>query len=307
MRRNIGGINMKQRNRAAFLLLLIVAITAVLSGCGNSNKIIIGTQTYSEPKILAQMHKLLIEDRTELEVDVLPDLASSTVVTQAMKNNDIQMAILYTGMIFDNYFPVENTKDRASVLNQAKAGFDKHYGFHWFDPYGFENTYAFTVREDVAEQNKLQQISDVAPIANTMALGVDTTWLERSSDGYPAFQKHYGITFGKTLPMEVALVYKAVASKNVDIVLAYSTDPRIKEYKLTSLKDDKQFFPPYDAAPVIRNDVLAKHPQLNEVIRLLAGKIDVKTMIELNYEVDVNKRNERKVAEEYLKKVGLLK
>jgi osmoprotectant transport system substrate-binding protein len=298
---------MKRIIRVTMLMLLLAAITALFSACRNNNKIIIGTQTYSEPKILAQMHKLLIEDRTDLSADVLPDLASSQVVTQAMKNNDIQMGVMYTGMIFDNYFPVEATNDRASVLKQAKEGFDKHYGFRWFDPYGFENTYAFTVREDVAEQNKLEKISDVAPKAGDMSLGVDTTWLEKSSDGYPAFKKLYGFTFGKTLPMEVALVYKAVASKDVDIVLAYSTDPRIKEYKLKSLKDDKQFFPPYDASPVVRQDVLANHPELIEIIDLLKGKIDVQTMIELNYEVDVNKRNERKVAEEYLKKVGLLK
>ncbi|GAA4847885.1 choline ABC transporter substrate-binding lipoprotein OpuBC [Paenibacillus vulneris] len=295
------------RFRPIFVLLMLgAAFAALLSGCGKKDTIIIGTQTFSEPKILAQMHKLLIESRTDLKVDVLPDLASSTVVFQAMKNKDIQMAVLYTGMIFDNYFPVQPTKDRASVLRQAREGFDKYFGIHWFDPYGFENTYAFTVRDELARQNHFEKISDVGPKAADMTLGVDTTWLERQSDGYPAFRKHYGITFGKTLPMEVALVYKAVASNNVDIVLAYSTDSRIKEYNLKSLQDDKQFFPPYDAAPVVRNDILSKHPELNEIINMLAGKIDVKTMIELNYEVDVNKRNERKVAEEYLRKVGLL-
>lgn len=139
-----------------------------------------------------------------------------------------------------------------------------------------------------------------------MRLGVDTTWMERENDGYPAFRKAYGISFGKTYPMEVALVYNAVASKKMDIVLAYSTDARLKEYELVTLEDDKHFFPPYDASPVIRKDVLEKHPELDEIIGLLIGKIDARTMVDLNYEVDVNKRNEKKVAEEYLKKVGLL-
>jgi osmoprotectant transport system substrate-binding protein len=289
------------------LLLVLAALIISLSSCARSDRIIIGTQTFSEPKILAQMNKLLIEDRTNLKVDVLPDLASSTVVMQAVQNNDIQMAVLYSGIIFDHYFPIQETRDRQSVLKQAQVGFDKHFGLHWFDSYGFENTYAFTVREEVAAEKKLDKISDVGPIAPNMTLGVDTTWLERQSDGYPAFKQHYGITFGKILPMEIALVYKAVASKDVDIVLAYTTDPRLKAYKLKTLKDDKQFFPPYDASPVVRNEVLAKHPELASVIGLLIGKIDVQTMIDLNYEVDVNKRNERKVAEEYLKKVGLLK
>lgn len=288
------------------LAVLTLTLLAVESGCGTDNTIRIGTQTFSEPKIIANMYKLLIEDRTTLKVKVLPDLASSTVVLDAMKKNDTQMATLYSGMIFDNYFPLELTKDRRKVLEQAQLGFDRYYGLRWFDPYGFENTYAFTVRQELAAENNWQNISDVAPKAGSMRLGVDTTWLERQPDGYPAFQQVYGITFGKTFPMEVALVYNAVASNKMDIVLAYSTDARLKEYKLKTLVDDKQFFPPYDASPVIRKDVLERHPELNEIIPLLIGHINAETMIGLNYEVDVNKRNEKKVAEQYLRDIGLL-
>lgn len=299
---------MKPRTgRHIIRVTLVLVIMAITSGCGKNNTIRIGTQTFSEPKIIAQMYKLLIEDRTDLKVDVLPDLASSTVVMDAMTKNDTQMATLYSGMIFDQYFPVEPTKDRRRVLEQAQQGFDQYYGLKWFDPYGFENTYAFTVRQDLAEQHRLEKISDLKSLAGSMRLGVDTTWLERYHDGYPAFQKEYGIAFGKTFPMEVALVYNAVASNKMDIVLAYSTDARLKAYKLKTLADDKQFFPPYDASPVIRKDVLERHPELNEIIHLLIGKINAQTIIDLNYEVDVNKRNEKKVAEQYLRNVGLLK
>jgi len=292
---------------AAAASALVLMSVAFLAGCSSANTIRIGTQTFSEPKILAQMYRLLIEDRTNLKVNVMPDLASSTVVLDAMKNNDIQMGVLYSGIIFDNYFPIEQTKDRRRVLEQAQAGFDQYYGLKWFDSFGFENTYAFTVRKEVAEREKLVEISDVKLRADAMRLGVDTTWLERGGDGYPAFKEAYGIVFGKTYPMEIALVYNAVASNQVDIVLAYSTDARLKEYDLVTLKDDKQFFPPYDASPVLRKEVLEKHPELNEIMALLIGKFDAQTMIALNYEVDVNKRNEKKVAEEYLRKVGLLK
>ncbi|RAV20975.1 glycine betaine ABC transporter substrate-binding protein [Paenibacillus contaminans] len=297
---------MRNRIRLIAPAIAAVILAAALSGCGAGNTIRIGTQTFSEPKIIAHMYRALIEDRTDLKVKVMPDLAASPVVLDAMKNNDIQMATLYSGMLFDNYFPFEPTKDRRKVLEQAQTGFDKFFGLKWFDSFGFENTYAFTVRKDLAEQHRLEKISDVKPLAGSMKLGMDTTWLVRESDGYPAFQKAYGITFGQTFPMEIALVYNAVASKSMDIVLAYSTDARLKEYELTTLQDDKQFFPPYDASPVIRKDVLEKYPELNEIIGLLVGKIDAQTMIELNYEVDVNKRNEKKVAEQYLKKIGLL-
>ncbi|PZE22812.1 glycine betaine ABC transporter substrate-binding protein [Paenibacillus xerothermodurans] len=294
------------RKIKALLLSMTAMLVMILSGCGSDNKILIGTQTFSEPKIIAQMYKLLIEDRTDLEVDVLPDLASTGVVVSAMQNKDIDMGLLYSGTAFDNYFPMEQTKDRAKVFEQAQKGFENLLNAKYYDPLGFENTYAFTVREDLAQQHHWEKISDVRDQAGNMTLGVDTTWLERGGDGYGAFKQQYGMEFGETLPMEVSLVYGAVATEKVDIVLAYSTDARLKEYKLKTLKDDKQFFPPYDASPVLSNETLQKHPELDEIVKLLVGKIDVQTMIDLNYEVDVKKRNEKRVAEEYLTKIGLL-
>ncbi|MCR8642480.1 osmoprotectant ABC transporter substrate-binding protein [Paenibacillus sp. N1-5-1-14] len=289
------------------MIIVILTLISTLTACGNKDLIRIGTQTYSEPKIIAQMYKLLIEDRTNLKVDVLPDLASSAVIVGALNQGDIQLATLYSGEIFNNYFPVQATNDRAEVLRQAQEGFLTHYNFNWFNPYGFENTYAFTMREEVTKQDHIEQISDLTDTAKNYKLGVDTTWLEREQDGYKAFTKKYNLAFGKTIPMEIALVYQAVATGNVDIVLAYTTDARLKAYKLKSLKDDKHFFPPYDASPVMRKDLLDKHPELAEIIGLLIGKLSTETMIDLNYEVDVNKRNEKKVAEDYLKKLGLLK
>ncbi len=294
------------------LLLLSTTVAAAIAGCGaqggaDGDTIKIGTQTYTEPKIVAEMYKALIEDRTELTAEIVPDLAASPVVINAMKEDEIQMAsILYTGEIFNGYFDIEDTKDRAKVMEQAQNGFDEHYGFTWFDGFGFENTYGFTVRRDVAERHGLETVSDLAAVAGEMRLGVDTTWLERDSDGYRAFQEFYGYEFGQTFPMEISLVYEAVANDEVDVVLAYTTDPRLKEFDLKVLADDKQFFPPYDGSPVVRNDTLESHPELREVVELLVGQIDTETMTGLNYEVDVNKRDAAEVAEEFLRQKGLL-
>ncbi|CAG7649759.1 Choline-binding protein [Paenibacillus solanacearum] len=298
---------MRKRKWGTSALLLILSVVVLLSGCGSGDKITIGAQTYTEPKILAQMYKALIEDRSKVKVDVKADLAASPVVIKAMKNKEIDLATLYTGEIFNGYFDIEQTKDRAKVLQQAKEGFNKTFDFEWFDPFGFENTYAFTVRKDLADQYKLEKISDLADKAKDMKIGVDTTWLERDNDGYKAFSKHYGLSFGQTLPMEIGLVYEAVANKKVDIVLAYSTDARIKQFELKTLVDDKQFFPPYDASAVARKEILQKYPEVGEALKQLVGKIDVETMVGLNYEVDVKKRSEKEVAVEFLKKQGLLK
>ncbi|MCY9514493.1 glycine betaine ABC transporter substrate-binding protein [Paenibacillus apiarius] len=297
---------MKRWKRLAGMTSVMLAFMMLMSSCGFDNRIVIGAQTFSEAKILAEMYKALIEDRTDLKAKVLPDLAASPVVINAMKKNELQMATLYTGEIFNNHFPVKDTKDREEVLKQAKAGFDQYFGFKWYDPLGFENTYAFTIREDLAKDKGYQTISDTAKDAASLRLGVDTTWLERDTDGYRGFQNTYGFKFGQEFPMELSLVYAAVSNKQVDIVLAYSTDSRLKAFNLTTIKDDKQFFPPYDASTVVRKDLLEKYPELDEVIGLLIGKFDEKTMIDLNYQVDIEKKSEREVAVNYLKETGLL-
>ncbi|GIO91069.1 glycine betaine/carnitine/choline-binding protein OpuCC [Paenibacillus lactis] len=288
------------------MLACMLTLAAFTSACGIQSDMTIGTQTYTETKIIAEMYKALIEDQTDLNVDIIPDLASSSLVINAMKDNDVQMATLYTGEIFNNHFPISGSKDRAKVLKEAQEGFQEHFGFTWMNPLGFENTYAFTVRKDLAETNGYTKISDVKKDMANMKLGVDTTWLERSTDGYPAFSKAYGITFGQVFPMEISLVYSAVANQQVDIVLAYSTDSRLKAYELQTLKDDKQFFPPYDASPVLRSDLLKKHPEIEEAIAPLIGRLDADTMISLNYQVDIEKKSEREVAIAYLKEQGLL-
>lgn len=298
---------MKTWKKFLSLFIVMALAGAIVTGCGSdAEKITFGAQTYTEMKVIGEMYKSLIEDRTDLEVDIVKDLAASPIVINALDKDEVQMATLFSGEIFNNYFDIDETHDREDVLQQAKDGFDEHFGFKWFDPYGYENTYAFTVRKELAEEHQLEKISDIVDLAKDLKLGVDTTWLEREQDGYPAFIQHYDFEFGEEFPMEVNLVYEAVASKDVDIVLAYTTDPRLKEFDLVTLEDDKDFFPPYDASPVVKKETLEAHPELNEVVSLLIGKIDEETIIGLSYEVDVNKRDEAEVAQQFLKEIGLL-
>ncbi|MCJ8013789.1 osmoprotectant ABC transporter substrate-binding protein [Paenibacillus sp. KQZ6P-2] len=306
-RLNKGGVMKLNQLKRISMLFLISIFAGLLSSCGLQAQVTIGAQTFTETKILAEMYKALIEDRTNLSVNIIPDLASSPLVLNAIIRNDVQMGTLYSGEIFNNHFPISGSKDRKEVLKEAQEGFQKYYQLTWMNPLGFENTYAFTVRKDLAESKGYTKISDVKKDMANMKLGVDTTWLERSTDGYPAFSKAYGIKFGQVFPMEISLVYSAVANKQVDIVLAYSTDSRLKAYNLQTLKDDKHFFPPYDASPVVRTDLLKKYPEVQDAIAPLIGRMDVDTMISLNYQVDIEKKSEREVAIAYLKQQGLLK
>ncbi|MXQ53485.1 glycine betaine ABC transporter substrate-binding protein [Shimazuella alba] len=289
------------------LLPIALSMLILLSGCTTKDTITVGTQTFTETKILGYMYKYLIEQGSNVNVDVKTDLSSSPFIVNALKENEIQLGTLYTGEIFNDWFPIQQTKDKQSVLRQAQQGFSKYYHYKWYTPLGFENTYAFTVTKEVADKYNLKKISDLRKVAKEMRLGVDTSWMERDNDGYKPFVKTYGLSFKNVFPMEINLVYKAVANKQMDIVLAYSSDARIKQYNLVTLEDDRHFFPPYDASTVALEETLKKYPAMDKALKKLSGKIDIDTMRTLNAKVDIDMQEPEQVAKEFLQQQGLLK
>ncbi len=299
------------RKQLSSIIALLLCVT-VFTGCSqgsDSATIKIGSQSTSEQLIIANMLKLLIQQDTKLKPEIVSGLGSTPVVLKAMEQNDIQIsAVRYVGTDLASSLKIElPPKDPQEAMDMVQKGIQEKFDQKWYPSYGFENTYVFTVRQDLADKLHLEKVSDVAAHAKTMQLGTENAWFERVYDGYPGFKKEYGFEFGKTSPMEIGLVYKAVSNKDVDIVVAYSTDARLKEYNLKTLDDDKHFFPPYQASPVIRNDALKSHPELDNVINKLVGKIDTATMTALNYQADVEKKDPEEVAKSFLQEKGLLK
>ncbi|WNC13890.1 osmoprotectant ABC transporter substrate-binding protein [Brevibacillus brevis] len=294
-----------------WMRVLVMAVFAVViaAGCGSGDVVKIGHQPTTEQTILAQMLKQVIEGNSDLKTQLVGGLGATPVVLKAMESGDIQIsAVRYVGTDLTSSLGLkEFSKDPKEAFELVKKGVAEKFDQEWFPSYGFDNTYIFTVRKEVAEKYHLQKISDLAKVADQLHLGTDSGWLERPNDGYEAFKQAYGFSFGKTTPMDIGLVYKAVANGEVDIVLAYSTDSRLKEYNLVTLQDDKKFFPPYGASPVVRNDTLKQHPQLTELIGKLTNRIDTATMTALNYQVDIEKRDPEEVARTFLKEQGLIK
>lgn len=289
--------------------LIITGLSLLLAtGCSSGDVVKIGHQPTSEQTILAHMLQQVIEGNSDLKTELVGGLGATPVVLKAMQNNDIQIsAVRYVGTDITSSLGLEEfSKDPQEAFDLVKNGVAEKFDQLWFPSYGFENTYVFTVRKELADKYNLQKISDLAAHAQELSLGTDSSWLERPNDGYQAFIQEYGFQFGKTTPMDIGLVYKAVDTKEVDIVLAYSTDSRLKEYNLVTLEDDKHFFPPYGASPVVRNDTLKQYPQLEEVINKLAGKIDTQTMTALNYQADIEKKDPAAIAREFLLEHGLI-
>ncbi|ARV46540.1 glycine/betaine ABC transporter substrate-binding protein [Bacillus subtilis] len=289
---------------------LALAFVLLLSGCSlpglggaSDDTIKIGAQSMTESEILANMIAQLIEHDTDLNTALVKNLGSNYVQHQAMLGGDIDIsATRYSGTDLTSTLGKEAEKDPKKALKIVQNEFEKRFAYKWFDSYGFDNTYAFTVTKKFAEKEHINTVSDLKKNASQYKLGVDNAWLKRKGDGYKGFVSTYGFEFGTTYPMQIGLVYDAVKNGKMDAVLAYSTDGRIKAYDLKILKDDKRFFPPYDCSPVIPEKVLKEHPELEGVINKLIGQIDTETMQELNYEVDGKLKEPSVVAKEFLEK-----
>ncbi|MGD1414905.1 choline ABC transporter substrate-binding lipoprotein OpuBC [Bacillus stercoris] len=299
-----------KRKYLTLMIGLALAATLTLSGCSlpglsaaPDQTIKIGAQSMSESEIIASMLGQLIEHHTDLKTTTIKNLGSNAVQQQALMNGEIDIAATrYTGDALTGTLRMQPEKDPDKALALTQREFKKRYDLKWYDSYGFDNTYVFTVSKKLADQYHLETVSDVKKRAPQLKLGVDNYWMKLKGNGYQDFMKTYGMTFGGTYPMQIGLVYDAVKSGKMDIVLAYSTDGRIKSYGLKMLKDDKQFFPPYDCSPVIPEKVLKEHPELEGIIKKMIGKIDTATMQALNYEVDGNLKEPSVVAKEYLEK-----
>lgn len=293
--------------RIKLLLVGVIILSLVIGGCsltGNKSNdtIKIASVVTTESQILAYMLKYMIEHYTEEEAEVINNLGTSTVVHQAMVNRDANVsAVRYTGTDLTGALQAEPIKDADEALAYVQKEFLSQYNQTFFDSYGFENTYAFMVTKETAEKYNLKTVSDLASVAGELEAGVDTSWMNREGDGYKAFVEEYGFDFSRTYPMQIGLVYDAVDSGELDVVLGYTTDGRIVSYDLVVLEDDLNFFPPYDASPFADNELLEKKPEVKAAMERLVGKISTKTMQELNFLADNNLIEPAVVAEDFLK------
>ncbi|MFS0950497.1 osmoprotectant ABC transporter substrate-binding protein [Enterococcus thailandicus] len=291
-------------------LILLFGLSLILGSCSlpglasntDDQTISITGGITSEAQILAGIVAGMVEHYTDKNTTIINNLATTTINHQAMINGDASIsAARYTGTDLTTTLGLPPEKDPKKAFAIVKEEFEKRYNQTWFPSYGFENTYVFLVRKDTAEKYNLTKVSDLKNVADELVAGVDTSWINRKGDGYDGFQETYGFSFESILPMQIGLVYDAVEAGKMDIVLGYSTDGRIASYDLVMLEDDLSFFPPYDAAPVVANQVLKDTPHLEEALQKLGGTITTEEMQKLNYEADNNLVEPSVVAEHFLK------
>ena len=301
-------MNQTLKKTKRVITILILSLSFILGACSlpglsgaPENTIRIGTLNTTESQIMGQVVKQLIEHETDLEVVLVNNLGSSIVQHQAMLDKQVDItATRYTGTDLSGALGMEPVNDPDEAMKIVQKEFKERWDQTWFDSYGFDNTYAFTVTKELAEKYGLEKVSDLADVAGELRFGVDNSWIHREGDGYQGFVKTYGFEFPKIYPMQIGLVYEALANDEMDVVLAYSSDGRIAAFNLKILEDDKKFFPPYDTSLVARNEVLREHPELEEILNKLVGTIDTTKMQEMNYEADGEKWEPAVVAQKFL-------
>lgn len=287
--------------------MIMLIIVAMLSGCAlpglagtSKDTIKISSLTQSESEIMSYVLADMIERETDAKTDLVTKLGSSIVQHQGMLQGDIDISSTrYTGTDIAGALGMDPVKDPEEALETVQKEFKEQFDQTWAEEYGFENSYSLAVTAEFAEENDVETISNLEPYADDLDFGVDNAWVNREGDGYDGFKETY-FDFGDVYPMNLGLVYKAAATGNMDVVLAYSTDGRIKEYDLKVLEDDKKFFPPYDASPVISDEVLEKYPEIKDITERLDNQISTEDMQELNHQADVENISPRTIAEDFL-------
>jgi len=286
------------------LVLLIIIGSVAASFVKSKDTIIVGSKNFNEQIILGDMVASLIESKTNYKVERKLNLGGATVVFNAIKSKDLDVYVEYTGTGLVNILKKPSISDPTKVYDIVKSDFAKNYSLEVLSPLGFNNTYVMAVKPDFASKNKIETISDLAKISSKLDAGVTMEFVNRE-DGYIGLRKKYNLTFKSVKGIDGGLRYTALDKGETQVIDAFSTDGLIKKFNLKLLKDDKNFFPPYYAVPVVRAETLKKYPKLKEVLLLLENKVSDEEMRTMNYKVD-NGEQSRKVAEDFLKSKNLM-
>lgn len=288
-----------------------ICVLLLCTACAppRSSRVTIGAKNFTEQVVLGELLAQEIEAVTNQPVERRFYLAGSYICQQALVSGRIDAYVEYTGTaltaILKQPLPPVGQRDAARVFSTVQSLYAKRYLVKVEPGLGFENTFAMVVRGDDAKKMDLRTISDFAPHAKEMRLGVGYEFEERP-DGLRGLEAAYNLQFdGDPRTMDLGLLYRALTSNQVDIVAGSSTDGPIRALGLVALEDDKHYFPPYEAVPLVREDSLKRHPGMQIALDRLAGKISADEMRAMNDAVDGQHKDVGEVVREFRRGKGL--
>jgi glycine betaine/choline ABC-type transport system substrate-binding protein len=282
-----------------------------IAACARGKPITVGSKNFTEQVILGEIVAQHVSLRLSQRVDRKLNLGGTLLAHQAMLQGGLDLYPEYTGTALTailklplSAIPVRG--GAAEVFAKVRAEYLSRFRIHWLEPLGFNNTFAMVIRGEDARKYRIETLSDAAGHANGWTLGVGYEFQQRR-DGLPGLMKTYKLPLKRSpRTMDLGLLYKALEQKQVDMVAANATDGQLSVMNVKVLKDDKRYFPPYQAALTVRADALAAHPGLKEALDLLSGKFSDEIMRALNYQVDGKHRPVGEVALTFLRAAGFL-
>lgn len=299
-------IKYKVNPKLIILGLFIVIFGAYFSLNSKKDKTInIATKPMTEGYILGQMLTELIEQDTDLKVNITNGVGGGTSnIHPAIVKGEFDLYPEYTGTSWEAVLKKEASYDE-SKFDELQKEYKEKYNLEYVNLYGFNNTYGLAVNKDIAEKYNLKTYSDLAKVSNNLIFGAEYDFFERE-DGYKELQKVYNIDFKKKIDMDIGLKYQAMKDKKIDVMVIFTTDGQLAVSDVIVLEDDKKMYPSYRAGTVVRSEILSEYPELKPVLEKLNNILDDKTMADLNYQVESEGKKPEDVAREYLQEKGLL-
>jgi len=291
-------------NRTLHFLLIAVAL---LAGCRPSreNRIVVGSKNFTEQAVLGEIFAQELEAKTSLHVERHFYLAGSFICQQAILAGRIDIYPEYTGTALTAILKEKPVGTAEDVYLRVKSEYEKRFELTLTPPLGFNNTFAIEIRGEDARRLNLKTISQAAGYTPQWRPGFGFEFMERP-DGFKGLAATYGLRFQEQPRiMDLGLLNRALKDKQVDLIAGNTTDGLIPVFDFFVLEDDRHYFPPYEAVPVIRQETLHLHPEVGNAIAQLAGKISDQDMQQLNYAVDGEHRDVKQVVQEFLQKKAL--
>lgn len=305
---------MKKKKILSVLTAAVMSL-GILAGCSGSDdekSITVLRGQFAEIDILAEMAGILIDKNTDLNVD-FHDSMNTVAAGNAMVDEEVDLYISYDGTLLTTILGHDpsDVPEGEDLYDYTIETAKEEKGLMLFSQFGFENTYALGVKEDMAKENNIKTISDLKPMTQDLIFGAEHEFFDE--DGtmrYNPFNETYGITWEDGISLDIGLKYAAIDNNNIDVTMVYSTDGLNRKSNLRILEDDMKFFPQYYGAFLSRDTLFEEYkdsaPNLEEVLMSLDGQISNEEMIEMNYKVDAEGAEPADVAKEFLQSKGLL-
>lgn len=285
--------------------LTAIAIIACNSGGGDSDTIRVGSKDFTEQFILGEMYALVLEDQG-LNVERKLNLGGTPVAQASLQSDQIDLYPEYTGTGLLTVLKEPTSSDQKQVYETVSQGYKEKYNLVWLDPAPMNNTQALAMTAEKSQQQNIKTLSQMVAKASELVMLGPPEFQERE-DGLPGLKKAYGdFQLKEYKSVEMGLRYRGLIDNQGDVVVASGTDGEISAYNLVLLEDDRNLFPPYQVAPVVRQEVLDQHPEIREALNALSSKLTNETMQRLNYQVSGEQQEPAAVAKAFLVQEGMI-